>query len=138
MACLKFALRFKYEHTESKQENTKSDETSPSVGAKEFEPKLNADAATNQQKNKAGSAGDWFSHDHSEDVGSQSAPHHGASKELGANAARMRGESENWFSHDRRDGESTNVTSCTRGRQNRQAENSGMHDIFHHADPTNK
>jgi hypothetical protein len=134
----KIALRFKYDHSEAKQAEPKSDNTSPSVGAQEFEPKFSSDAANNQQKNKAGSAGEWFSHDHSDGATTSSAPHRGASRELGANAARMRGESENWFSHDHQAGEQTSVTSSARGRPNGQAANSGMHDIFHHADNTSK
>jgi len=92
--------------------------------------KVDADATNNQQRSKAGMASDWFSHDHAESNVQDSSRQHGASKELGANAARMRGESEHWFSHDQQSA----PPSSTRGRASKQASNDSMHGIFHHGD----
>jgi hypothetical protein len=87
------------------------------------------------QRQRGGSASDWFSHDHSTTNDPGSGHVHGSSKELGANAARMRGESEQWFSHDNTAASTTSPVHAAKGRTGaaRPGNSSDMHDVFHHA-----
>jgi hypothetical protein len=90
------------------------------------------DALQTQQHQRGGTASDWFSHDHSDGSG-ENVHVRGTSKELGANAARMRGESEQWFSHDSTSAAPTSPVHAAKGRAGARPGNSDMHDVFHHS-----
>ena len=136
LGCYLITFRYKYEQDEPKQETPPPQASPVTTAPIKSVPdisKPDTEAAGNQQRSKAGMASDWFSHDHAEENSVESVRQHGASKELGANAARMRGESEHWFSHDQ-GGESHSVVSPgAKGRPNRQgAASNNMQGIFNY------
>lgn len=110
--------------------------TVPTASAKNDEPiavspsKVDNNVGQSQQHSKAGETGSWFNHDNLDTP--DAVRQHGMSKELNANAARMRGESANWFTHDQTSEESSATAHCSKGRQYKQSTDN-MHDIFHHA-----
>lgn len=98
----------------------------------EAEPKtMNAtqEGEANCIRDKATS--DWFSHDSSDAAKNHSTPSHRmGSAEGNQNASRMRGESENWFSHDPNAPPQPLHTS--KGRPSSRVQNSDMYNVFHH------
>jgi len=94
------------------------------------------------RRDKAGSASEWFSHDHTD--GSAAAVDNGQKSELqregSANAARMRSESDSWFTHEKTGNQSGGavtsgaVTSGQKGAGTSRPVSNEMHGIFHHGD----
>jgi hypothetical protein len=84
------------------------------------------------RRDKAGSASEWFSHDHPDGSTAGEVQQSALLKEGNANAARMRSESDSWFTHDKAEGQQTESRTSTRGQATRPV-SSEMHGIFHHA-----
>jgi len=117
--------RYKYEHGES-AENGK---TSSSAAASGAETKRGKEGAAYCRRDKTGTADQWFSHDHVDnDAGQQRAK---SATGGSANAARMRNESDCWYSYDKAAPEETAVQK-KRGAGMKPSSNE-MHGVFHHA-----
>ena len=115
----KFLLCFRYKYEqEDKQETDKSAQST--------------EGGVYCRRDKAGSASEWFSHDHPDGGAASDVQQSALLKEGNANAARMRSESDAWFTHEKAEGQETEARSSTRGQVNRPV-SSEMHGIFHHA-----
>lgn len=82
------------------------------------------------RRDKAGTSATWFSHEHAGEATPQGAGPRVTSKEGSGNASRMRGESENWFSHNAASNGAQAPTHVSKGR-GVQPKSSEMHQIFH-------
>lgn len=144
-----YDIRFKYDSAEHQAkprdakklevETAESETAPPKVDGQISEPvssvaplQADANAGQNQPCSRQGETGSWFTHANPDATKVDDVRHHGASSELNANAARMRGESTNWFSYDHSNKEPVATVQCSKGRQYRQATDN-MHDVFHHA-----
>jgi len=113
--------RYKYEHGGSGEEDK--------LGSGS-ETKREKEGAAYCRRDKAGSASEWFSHDHDANDASQQ---RGKSASSGsANAARMRNESDCWYNYDKAAAEETTVVHKKRPAAVKPGGNE-MHGVFHHA-----
>lgn len=106
---------------------------------KETKPRvMTSEGESYCRRDKAGSSAAWFSHEHRKDSPDQGcgAGPRVVSKEGSGNATRMRGESENWFSHDP-SGAAKDSGHASKGR-GIQPRNSDMHHVFHHSGDAEK
>lgn len=110
-----------YSHSTPKTDE-KKDSTKPRVMTTEGESYCRRD--------KAGTSATWFSHEHAGEATPQGAGPRVTSKEGSGNASRMRGESENWFSHSGAANGAQAPTHVSKGR-GVQPKSSEMHHIFH-------
>jgi hypothetical protein len=86
------------------------------------------------RRDKAGSASEWFTHDHPDGSTGDDVQQSALLKEGTANAARMRSESAAWFTYDKEAGEQSAGVMSLRGRgAGNRPGSSEMHGIFHHA-----
>jgi hypothetical protein len=108
--CKLYFFRFKHDHAEPQESKS---------------PRACKEGEKYCKRDKTGSAASWFSHEHEEEgVATQRQPSAG-----GANAARMRSESEHWFNHD--GAADAGASPRVRGSGNRPISND-IHGVFHH------
>jgi len=113
--------RYKYEHGASGEEAK-----STTSGA---ETKREKEGAAYCRRDKTGSASEWFSHEHDQSGAQQQGK---AVNSGSANAARMRNESDCWYSYDKAPAEETTTVHKKRAAAVKPGGNE-MHGIFHHA-----
>jgi len=118
--------RYKYDHTGNSEEAKSSSATSGAETARREK-----EGAAYCRRDKTGSAAQWFSHEHVENDVQQRGKGAGSGS---ANAARMRSESDCWYSYDKA---ATEETAMHKKRAASKPGGNEMHGVFHHASADN-
>ena len=118
--------RYKYDHTGNSEEAKSSSATSGAETARREK-----EGAAYCRRDKTGSAAQWFSHEHVENDVQQRGKGAGSGS---ANAARMRSESDCWYSYDKA---ATEETAVHKKRAAAKPGGNEMHGVFHHASADN-